>query len=341
MATQARYWFAQLSGAVITVLGSVLIAFFLLRMLPGDPARLVAGEFASQEVVDAQSRSMGLDQPIPIQFLKYVGSFLVGDWGFSYNAGAPVHDILVSRFPASIELALWAFGFSLLLAILLALAVSYRKNPVLDAAVRGFAFLMHGVAPFWLALVMLIVFSQLLPILPGPEGRLSGGASFDEGPTGLYLFDSLVHGRFDVFWDAARHLILPAIVLGLGPFSFLVRLLRANLLEVGQAPFMTLARSKGVGRFRAFADHALPNALFPTLTASALIFAQLVAGSVLVESVFNWPGVGQLVVESVMAKDYAVVQAFILLSAVMYVIISLVLEFVYGLIDPRVRTRGN
>lgn len=120
-----------------------------------------------------------------------------------------------------------------------------------------------------------------------------------------------------------------------------MRLLRANLLEVGNAPYITLARSKGIGRFRSFARHALPNALFPTLTASALIFAQLVAGSVLVESVFNWPGVGQLVVDSVLAKDYAVVQAFILLSAVMYVIISLALEFIYGLIDPRVRLRGN
>ncbi|GAA5154589.1 ABC transporter permease [Microbacterium pseudoresistens] len=341
MRTQIRSWLTQLGGAVLTVLGTVLIAFILLRMLPGDPARLVAGEFASPEVVEAQARHMGLDQPIPIQFLTYIGSFLTGDWGFAYSAGMPVREILLSRFPASIELALWAFVFALALAVVLALVITYRKNPPLDGAVRGFAFLAHGVAPFWLALVTLLVFSQLLPVFPGPEGRLSGGEQFDLGPTGFYLVDSLVHGRFDVFVDALWHLVLPAIVLGIGPFSYLVRLLRANLLEVGNAPYITLARSKGIGRFRSFARHALPNALFPTLTASALIFAQLVAGSVLVESVFNWPGVGQLVVDSVLAKDYAVVQAFILLSAVMYVIISLALEFIYGLIDPRVRLRGN
>jgi ABC-type dipeptide/oligopeptide/nickel transport system permease component len=155
--------------------------------------------------------------------------------------------------------------------------------------------------------------------------------------TRLYTVDALIAGQPGVFLDALRHLFLPAVALGLAPFAYLVRLLRANLLEVSREPFIVVVRSKGIGRWTAFARHALPNAFLPTLTASGLLLAQLLGGSVLVEKVFNWPGVGALVVDSILRQDYAVVQAFILLSAFAYVSINLVVDVLYGVIDPRVR----
>ena len=155
--------------------------------------------------------------------------------------------------------------------------------------------------------------------------------------THFYTVDALLRGQFGVFIDAVRHLLLPAITLGLAPFAYLVRLLRANLLEVSREPFIVVVRSKGIGRLMAFARHALPNAFLPTLTAAGLILAQLLSGSVLVEVVFNWPGIGALVADSILRQDYAVVQTFILLSAFAYVIVNLVVDILYGVIDPRIR----
>jgi peptide/nickel transport system permease protein len=156
--------------------------------------------------------------------------------------------------------------------------------------------------------------------------------------TGLYTVDAILTGQWGTLADALAHLLLPALTLGFAPFAYLVRLLRANLLEVAREQFILVVRSKGLGRWTAFARHALPNAFLPTLTAGGLLLAQLVAGSVLVERVFNWPGVGALVVTSILSQDYAVVQSFILLSAIAYVGVNLIVDMLYGVIDPRVRT---
>lgn len=309
----------------------------MLRVLPGDPARLIAGPLASEEAIEAQRERLGLNDPLPVQYWNYITDFLRGDWGFSFGAGQPVTTQVGNRLPASIELGLYAFVLCLVFAVGLALFVTYRRRPLADGTVRGISFFGLGTPPFWFGLVLLIVFFEYLGWLPGPEGRLSPGRPPPPEVTRLYTIDALLAGEIGTFWDAVEHLILPSIALALAPFAFLVRLLRASLLEVSREPFIVVVRSKGLGRWAAFSRHALPNAFLPTLTAAGLLLAQLLTGSVLVEKVFNWPGVGALVVDSILRQDFAVVQAFILMGAFAYVVVNLIVDILYGVIDPRVR----
>jgi peptide/nickel transport system permease protein len=327
----------RLLGSIGAIFGASLVAFIVMRVVPGDPARLIVGPLAPPGAVQSIRQELGLDQPIYTQYFKYITHFFQGDWGYSYNLGQNVTTAIGDRLPASIELGLFAFFFTTLFAIVLALLVTYRHRPMLDRTVRGVSYLGFGTPPFFVAIILLIVFSSTLHILPGPEGRLSPDATPPPAVTHLYTVDALIAGQPATFWDAFKHLILPAIALGLAEFSFLVRLLRANLLEVSREPFITVARGKGLGRWSAFRQHALPNAFLPTLTAAGLLLGEFLAGSVLVEKVFAWPGVGALVVDAILKQDFAVVQTFILLCAFMFVTVNLVVDLLYAVVDPRVR----
>lgn len=333
----ARAVVSRIIGAVIAVFGASLIAFLFLRVLPGNPARLVVGPLASEEALQAQMEKMGLHLPLPVQYWRYIADFLQGDWGFSYGAGQPVLVQFQDRLPASLELGIYAFIFAFLAAVVLALAATYKRNPLVDGTVRTLSIFGMGMPPFWLALLLLVVFYEYLGLFPGPGLQLSRSTTPPPVVTGLITVDSLIAGDIHAFGEALSYLVLPSIALGMLPFGYLVRLLRANLLDVTHEPFIVVVRSKGIGLWRTFSRHALPNAFLPTLTASGMIFAQLLGGSVLVEKVFNWPGIGALVVDSILRKDFAVVQAFIIVSAVLYVSINAVVDTLYGIIDPRVR----
>jgi ABC-type dipeptide/oligopeptide/nickel transport system permease component len=334
----ARIVAIRIVSSAAAVFGASVIAFVFLRVAPGDPARLVAGPLASQEQLQAVRHQMGLDKSLLVQYWDYVSQFFRGDWGFSFGSGQNVTTLLGDRLPASIELAVYAFLGAFVAAVVFALLATYRRRRLVDGAVRSISFLGLGTPPFWLALLVLLLFFVWLNVLPGPEGRLGPSTLAPPEHTRLYTIDALVAGQWSVFWDAFKHLLLPAFALGFAPFAYLVRLLRANLLDVSREPFIVVARSKGLSRWVAFTRHALPNAFLPTLTAAGLIFAQLIGGAVLVEKVFNWPGVGALVVDSILRNDFAVVQTFILLSAVLYVVVNAVVDVLYGVIDPRVRT---
>jgi ABC-type dipeptide/oligopeptide/nickel transport system permease component len=336
-----RFLLSRLAGGLASVFGASLLAFLFLRLLPGDPARLVLGPLASDDAVAQLSDQMGLNHPVWSQYWTYVSDFVTGNWGFSYTAGQRVTTQISARLPTSIELGLWAFLLAFGAALLLALLATYRRRPIVDGIVRGSAFVGLGTPPFWLALVLLVLGFSKLGIFPGPEGRMSPDVAAPRDVTGLLTVDAVLALDPRAFWDALWHLLLPAIALGFAPFAFLVRLLRANLLEIGPEPFLVVARSKGLSRWRAYTRHALPNAFLPTLTAGGLLLAQMIAGSVLVEKVFNLPGIGALVVDSILRQDYSVVQAFILLSACAYVVVNLVVDVLYGVIDPRVRTRAG
>lgn len=337
----ARFVASKLLGGAAAVFGASVLAFVFLRMLPGDPARQVLGPLASDQAVAQLRADMGLNDALWVQYGRYVSDFFTGDWGFSYTAGQDVSQQMSSRLPASIELGLWAFILAFVAAVALALLSTYRRRPVIDGLTRGAAFVGLGTPPFWLALILLVVFFSELGVLPGPEGRVTPGAPLPPKLTGMVTIDALLTGHLAIFWDAFKHLLLPAVALGLGAFALLVRLLRANLLEVGREPFLIVVRAKGVSRWTAHRRHALPNAFLPTLTAGGLLLAQMIAGSVLVEKVFNWPGVGTLVVDSILRQDFSVVQAFILLSACAYVAVNLVVDVLYGVLDPRVRAEGG
>jgi ABC-type dipeptide/oligopeptide/nickel transport system permease component len=327
----------KLVGALAAIFGASIISFVFLRVLPGNPARLILGPLASPAAIREQEKTMGLHDSILTQYWQYISGFFVGDWGFAYSAGQPVTTQIGNRLPASIELGLYAFVFAFLFAVVLALVSTYRHRPVVDSAVRGLSFFGLGTPPFWFGLIALLVFSQYLHILPGPDGRIGQNSTAPPEYTRLYTIDALVSGHWATLGDALKHLVLPAIALGLAPFAFLVRLLRANLLDISREHFLIVVRSKGLDRWTAYSRHALPNAFLPTLTAGGLLLAQLIAGSVLVEKVFNWPGIGALIVDSVLRQDFAVVQTFILLSAFAYVAVNLVIDLLYGVVDPRVR----
>ena len=323
----------RIGSAVLTVIGASLIAFIILRAVPTDPARLIAGPFATDEVLAQVRSQLGLDQPLYTQYVDYLVSYFGGDWGFSYSAGKPVLPLVADRLPASAELALYAFLIAFVGAVSLTVLVSYANSRLLDASLRGLSFVSVGVPPFWISLLLLMLFFEGLGWFPGPVGR---GPPPPQPVTGLYTVDYLLAGDIGGVFTALHYLALPAIALSLGAFGYLVRLLRANLLDVVREPFVTVLHSKGVPPMRAHFRHILPNAFLPTLTAGGLILAQLLGGSVLVEQVFTWPGVGTLVIDGILRQDYAVVQAFILLSAVIYIAVNLLVDVLYGYVDPRV-----
>jgi peptide/nickel transport system permease protein len=333
----ARSIASKVAGALVAVFGASIVAFVLLRVMPGNPARLIVGPLATPQALKAQEKAMGIGEPLPSQYWKYIKGFVTGDWGFAYSVGEPVRTEIGSRLPATIELGFYAFLFAIVFALLLGLLATYRRRPIVDAVVRALSFLGLGTPPFWFGLVALLLFSQVWHVFPGPDGRLSASYNAPPEVTHFYTFDALIAGQWGTAGNAFAHLALPAITLGLAPLAFLVRLLRANLLDISRENFILVARSKGLGRWPAATRHALPNAFLPTLTASGLLLAQLLTGSVLIEKVFNWPGVGALVVDSILRQDFAVVQTFILLSAVFYVVINLLIDVLYGVIDPRVR----
>jgi ABC-type dipeptide/oligopeptide/nickel transport system permease component len=326
----------RILASVWSLLGASIIAFVMLRMTPGDPARLFLGPFAGEAAIKTLRTQLGLDGSYLSQYWIYMSRFVMGDWGFSYSTGQPVATQLAARFPATIELGIAAFLLAILIAVPCALIAVYRRGPISDGGTRLISFFALGVPPFWFGLMLLLVFFEGLGWLPGPEGRLSTRMIAPQTVTGFMTIDALLAGNWAALGDALRHLVLPAITLGLMPFGFLFRLLRANLLDVTREPFITVARSRGLTRWTAFVRHALPNAILPTLTAAGLLFGQLLAGSVLVERVFTWPGVGALVTDGVLKQDFSVVQAFILLSAFIYVIASLIIDLLAAWIDPRV-----
>ncbi len=320
-----------------TIIGASILSFLLLRVLPGDPVRLIAGPLASDAAIEGVRRQLGLDQPLIDQYVNYISDFFRGDWGFSFSSGLPVTDVFASRIPATVELALYAFLFVIVAALSLSLLATYRRGLMMDRVLRTISSFGLGTPPFWLAMVALIIFFEQLNLLPGPSGRLGFATTPPPEVTGLYTLDALIAGQMGVFWEAVRHLILPAVSLGFVPFAFLTRLLRANLLDQSREPFIVVVRSKGVSRWKAHVRHTLPNAFLPTLTASGLVLAELLTGSVLVEKIFNWPGIGAMVVDSILRQDFAVVQAFILLSALLYVTVNLIVDLLYHVIDPRTR----
>ena len=328
---------SRIGSSLAAIFGASLVSFLLLRVLPGDPVRLIVGLLSTEEAEEAVREKLGLDLPLWQQYGQFITDFFTGDWGFSYSAGQPVMQQMASRLPASLELGFYAFLLAFLGAIVLGLYSTYRPQKIVDGTVRGLSIFGLGMPPFWLGLILLIVFFEALDWFPGPGGRLEISTLSPPAVTGFYTFDALIAGQFTTFWEAARHLVLPAISLGLAPFGFLVRLLRANLLDTTREPYIVVVRSKGVGLWLTHWRHALPNAFLPTLTASGLLFAQLLGGSVLVEKVFDWPGVGALVVNSILRQDYSVVQAFIMISAVIYVAVNFIVDILYGVVDPRVR----
>lgn len=323
--------------SLATIFGASVFAFILLRVVPGDPARAIAGDMATEDAVAALRADMGLDQNLFVQYWRYMRAVFTGDLGFSYSTGGTVNSLLGDRLPATIELGVLAVIFAIGTAVLFASLAVYSNSRWADRLLRTASSLAMGSPPFWIALLALMVFAVQFGVFPGPEGRLSPGLVPPADITGLYSVDALLAGNIPLMFNALWHLVLPAAIIGIGPFAFLSRLYRSQLRSTRRETFVMVARSHGLTKFPVFNRHIAPHGLLSILPAGSLLFADLLTGSLLVEKVFGWPGIGSMTADAIIQKDFAVVQAVLLLAAVLYVVVSLLADVILTTVDPRTR----
>jgi ABC-type dipeptide/oligopeptide/nickel transport system permease component len=326
----------RVTAMVPALIGVVVCIFVLTRVLPGDPARTLAGDQADPSVVAKIRTDMGLDQPLHLQLVRYFTDLLHGNLGFAWHTGHSVASDFASRLPATVELALVALLIALLAGVPLGVISATRRDRPVDHAGRVFSLLGASMPLFWLGLMVIVVFYNKLGWAPAPLGRVAEGVNPPTGLTGLYLVDSLLTGDFVAFRSALSHIIWPALCLATGSTAIIARMTRSAMLEVIGQDYVRTAVSKGLKPSVVTLKHALRNAAPVIVTISGLQFGQLMGGAVITETVFTWPGIGSYVVQSVLATDYAPVQAFTLVAAVVYLAANLVVDLVNARLDPRI-----
>jgi len=332
-----RYLLRRLGATVLVLWLASIGAFLLFRLAPGDPARLVAGPLAGPSAIASVRSQMHLNESPINQYLGYTDDVLHGNFGTAWHLHESVGHLLVQRLPATAELALYASMVGILAGVLIGAFAAARPGKLFDRITGYGAVFGLGTPVFWLGLVLVLIFYTHLHIAPVPFGRLAVTTNAPPQVTGFLTIDSLIAGNFSALGDAFAHLALPAITLAIPIAAYLARVTRASVLEVFGSDFIRTARAKGVGERRLLFKHALRNGLLPVMTLSALSIGDLLSGALLVEAVFNWPGVGGLTVESIGAHDFAPVEAIILIAAVTYCILNLVTDVLYAVVDPRVR----
>lgn len=327
----------RLVGALPALFGVIVVTFILTRALPGDPAAYFAGPAGSQEAIEEVRAKLGLDRSLPEQFVLYLGDLARGDWGNSLTTGQPVLTELAERLPASLELTLVGLVLAVLIAIPLGVLAATRPGSWIDHLCRGITTAGVSLPTFFTGLLLAYVFYFLLGWAPSPLGRLDPYTTAPDFVTGFYLIDSLLAGDGETFVAAASQLALPAITLALFVLAPLARMTRASMLGVLSADFIRTARASGLHPFKVLFTYAFRNALLPVLTTLGMVFSFLLGSNVLVEKVFAWPGIGSFAIEALVASDYAPVQGFVLAMALLYVLLNLLIDVAYGLVDPRAR----
>ena len=317
------------------LLGVSIVVFFMVRAIPGDPAQILLGQQATQAQVEQVRENMGLDKPVIVQYGIFLADAVRGDLGDSIVTGRPVTTELLARLPATLELTAFAMLVAILVGVPVGVISAVKQYSLLDKFTSVLALIGISMPIFWLAMILIVIFFVNLGWLPFP-GRLSTGYAVTS-ITGLVLVDSLLTLNFAAFWDGLKHLILPAIALGTIPMAVIMRMTRSSMLEVMGEDYVRTARAKGVVPWRVIFKHALRNAMLPTVTVIGLQAGLLMGGAVITEQIFSWPGVGQIAAESVYRRDYAMVQGVVLYGATLFVLVNLVVDVLYGVLDPRVR----
>ena len=330
-----RFVVRRLLLLVPVLAGLVVLLFAWLRALPGDPARTLLGQRATPEGIAQINAQYGFDQPLPVQFVRYVGQLARGDLGSSSRSGEPVLGTFFHRFPATLELGVAALLFAVVLGIPIGYYAARRAGGLVDTLCVGGSLLGTVVPVFFLAYLLKLLFAQTLHWLP-TEGRQDVRIDATH-VTNYYVLDGLLTGEWDAAWNAVVHLVLPGVALGTIPLAIIVRITRASVLEVLGEDSVRTARAKGLVRSVISRRHVLRNALLPVVTTIGLQTGLLFSGAVLTESVFAFNGIGSYLFEAISQLDYAVLQGFILFIALMYALINLAVDVAYGLIDPRVR----
>lgn len=320
--------------AVPSLLGLLIITFLMIRMVPADPAAALAGDNATAEQIARIRAQYGLDQPLLVQFGTYLNGVAHLDFGSSVYSNRPVAVDIAQRLPATLELTIVALIIAIVLGVPLGVVAAVHHNRWPDFLVRVLSVAGLAIAAFWFAIMLQLLFAMQLDWLP-LRGRLSDGLIAPGGPTGFLLIDSVLAWRWDVFVDALRHLALPAVTLSLGGLATITRFTRAGMLETLQKDFVLYERAVGYPRHRLIWRYVLRNSVVATVTQIGLLFGGLIAGAVVVESIFDWPGIGNYTVQAILTADSKVMLAVTLLVGVIYAIINLLADVVHGWIDPR------
>lgn len=347
-----RYIIRRILGLIPVLVGISLLTFTLTRVIPADPALLILGERATPESRERLRETLGLNEPLffnpsavaetgnPVslldsQYFNFVGGALTGDLGRSYFTRIDVRDGLSQRFPATFELALTAMIFALVIGIPAGVAAALHRGTLIDTALLIGALSGVSFPVFWLAIILIYIFSINLGWLP-PSQRLDVSLSL-QPVTGLFVLDGLLRGRPDISWNALKHLILPGIALGTIPLALVVRMTRSAMLEVLGQDYVRTARAKGLRQRLVVNKHALRNALLPVVTVVGLSFGTLLSGAILTETVFSWPGIGKWVYDAIAARDYPIIQGGVLFVAFVFVVVNLIVDLSYAVIDPRIQ----
>ena len=326
----------RLALIIPTFVGVTLIAFALIRLIPGDPVENLSGERGMDPARrERLLHEFGLDRPLPVQYAEYVGQVLRGDLGTSLTTHEPVLQEFLTLFPATVELAFFALLFAVVVGLPAGIVAALKRNTVADYAVMGVSLAGYSMPIFWWALLLILFFSVHLGWTP-VSGRIA--VQFDvPAVTGFMLVDALRSGEPGAFRSAVSHLILPAIALGTIPLAVIARMTRSSMLEVLREDYVRTVRAKGLSRWRVVVVHALRNALIPVITVIGLQVGLLLSGAILTETIFSWPGIGNWLIHGVQSRDYPVVQGGILLVATIVIAVNLVVDTLYGIVNPRIR----
>jgi len=326
--------FIYLIGIVIFI---TLFTFIILRISPGDPVDMMlqGEEKITQEDIDRLTEQLGLDKPFHIQLYNFFSGIVRGELGYSFYMKRLVWDLIKERFPASLELAIFAMFISFVIGVPIGIIAAVRHNSLLDRLIMGVNFLGISMPSFWFAILLMLFFSVYLGVLP-TMGRSVYGM-YPVNITGVLIIDSILTLDSKALITAIRHLILPSLALGMGYSAIISRILRSSMLEVLSQDYITVARSKGLKQSRVVLRHALRNALIPMITVAGLEAGSLLGGNIVIETVFSWPGLGSLITGAIFARDYPVVQAGVIFYALVFVLINLIVDITYTLVDPRIR----
>jgi peptide/nickel transport system permease protein len=356
-----RYIGQRVAAAIPVLVGILFVTFVLARVIPGDPCRAMLGEKATDQICDAFNVRYGLNKPIPVQFAIYAKDILHGDLGTSFRYGRPVTDLMIERLPVTIELAITALLFAIVVGVPLGVISAYRRNSAADVGTMLVANIGVSMPVFWLGLMLAYVFALLLkgtPFWLPPSGRNSPGLivptlmeawhlNISPGPlnsflsflSNMILLNALLTGNWPVLWDTSKHMILPAVALGTIPLALIARMTRSSLLEVLGLDYIRTARAKGLREQSVVMRHGMRNAMIPVVTIIGLSLGSLLGGAVLTETIFNLSGVGRVLFDAIQARDYGIVQGFTLIIAVIFVLLNLFIDITYVFLDPRVRLR--
>ncbi|MBL8164627.1 MAG: ABC transporter permease [Anaerolineae bacterium] len=330
-----KFLIRRIIESLPVIIGVSILVFMLLRLIPGDPAVAMLGERASPENVAAIRERLGLNKPLPEQYMIWVSGLLRGDLGNTVRGNIPIASELSNRFPATVELALVALTLAALLGVPIGILSAARRNSFIDTTSMFFALLGVSIPIFVLGLLLIYLFGVRFDILPF-IGRLDDAIQL-ERRTGLHIIDSILTGNWPALQNSLTHLVLPTFTLFTVPLAIVARITRSAMLEVLNQDYIRTARAKGLSERPVIFSHALRNALLPIITIIGLQLGTLLSGAVLTETIYSWPGIGKWLFDSIIARDYTIVQSVTLLISLIYIIVNVTVDVLYAVVDPRIR----